>query len=95
MRTAVALAASMALWTAPAIAEPVGEFAEHADVGDVSVPGSATFTQGAYRMTASGANIWGVEDEFHYAWTRRSGDLYIAADIAFEGAGTDPHRRRD
>ena len=93
MRTAVALAASMALWTAPAIAEPVGEFAEHADVGDVSVPGSATFIQGAYRMTASGANIWGVEDEFHYAWTRRSGDLYIAADIAFEGAGTDPHRK--
>jgi TolB protein len=93
MRNVLALAASLALWTAPLLAEPVGEFGDHADVGEVSTPGSVTLSDGAYRMTASGANIWGVEDEFHYAWTQRSGDLHIAADIAFEGAGTDPHRK--
>jgi TolB protein len=89
----IVLAAVVAIWTGPAAAEPVGEFANHADVGDVSTPGSATFDERTYRLTASGANIWGAEDAFHYAWTQRSGDLHIAADIVFEGAGGDPHRK--
>ena len=93
MRKAIALAVIAALWAGAVGAEPVGEFGEHADVGEVSTPGSVTHTGGSYRMTASGANIWGAEDEFHYAWTQRSGDLHIAADIAFEGAGVDPHRK--
>ena len=93
MRKAVTLATIVALWTASAGAEPVGEFAQHADVGEVATPGSATLVDGAYRLTASGANIWGSADAFHYAWTQRSGDLHIAADIAFEGTGGDPHRK--
>lgn len=93
MRTAIALAGMAALWAEAAGAEPVGQFSEHGDVGEVSTPGSVTETGGSYRMTASGANIWGAEDAFHYAWAQRSGDLHIAADIAFEGAGVDPHRK--
>ena len=93
MRKANALLMIASLWAGTAAAEPVGEFANHADVGEVSTPGSVTLADGAYRMTASGANIWGAEDAFHYAWTERSGDLHIAADIAFEGAGVDPHRK--
>src|SRR6186713_512262 len=93
MRKALALAALVSLWIAPANAEPVGDFADHADVGEVATPGSATFADNAYRLTASGANIWGGADAFHYAWTQRSGDLHIAADIAFEGTGGDPHRK--
>jgi TolB protein len=93
MRKAFALAAIAALWAVAASAEPVGEFGDHADVGEVSTPGSVTLSDGSYRMTASGANIWGNEDAFHYAWTQRSGDLHIAADIAFEGEGVDPHRK--
>ncbi len=93
MRAAIALAAYVTLWTAPASAEPVGAFAEHADVGEVSTAGSAEITGDTYRLTASGANIWGGEDAFHFVWTQRSGDLHIAADIAFEGEGGDPHRK--
>ncbi len=93
MRKIFALAAIAGLWTAPASAEPVGEFADHADVGEVSTSGTAAFADGAYRVSASGANIWGVEDAFHYVWTQRSGDVHIAADIAFEGKGVDPHRK--
>jgi TolB protein len=93
MRKAIALAAMAALWAGAAGAEPVGEFGDHADVGEVSTPGDVTLSDGGYRMTASGANIWGGEDAFHYAWTQRSGDVHIAADIAFEGAGVDPHRK--
>jgi Tol biopolymer transport system component len=93
MRKAIALAAIATLWGAGVSAEPVGEFGDHADVGEVSTPGSVTLSGSDYRITASGANIWGAQDAFHYAWTQRSGDLHIAADIAFEGAGTDPHRK--
>jgi len=93
VRKAIALAAIAALWAAPASAEPVGEFGDHADVGEVTTPGSVTLSDGSYRMTASGANIWGSEDAFHFAWTQLSGDLHIAADIAFEGEGVDPHRK--
>jgi TolB protein len=81
------------LWVAPACAEPVGKFSDHRDVGEVSTPGKVVVANGTYRITASGANIWGATDAFHYAWTQRSGDLHIAADIAFEGAGGDPHRK--
>ena len=93
MRKIFALAAIAALWTGAASAEPAGEFGDHADVGEVSTPGTVAFADGAYRMSASGANIWGAEDAFHYVWTQRSGDLHIAAGIAFEGEGVDPHRK--
>jgi dipeptidyl aminopeptidase/acylaminoacyl peptidase len=93
MRAAIAFAAVVSLWTVPAGAEPVGEFAQHGDVGEVATRGTATLAEGTYRLTASGANIWGSEDAFHYAWTQRSGDLHIAADVAFEGTGGDPHRK--
>src|SRR6186713_3576154 len=93
MRTAIALAAIVSMWIGPARADPVGEFGEHADVGAVATPGDATLTDGVYRVTASGANIWGSADAFHYAWTQRSGDLHVTADIAFEGNGGDPHRK--
>jgi TolB protein len=93
MRKAIALAAIAALWATTASGEPVGEFGDHADVGEVSTPGSVSVADGSYLITASGANIWGTEDAFHYAWAQRSGDLHIAADIAFEGQGVDPHRK--
>ena len=93
MRKIIALAALVSLSIAPASAEPVGDFAEHADVGQISTPGSVAVADGTYRLTASGANIWGTEDAFHYVWTQRSGDLHVAADIVFEGTGGDPHRK--
>jgi len=93
MRSAIALAVVVSLWVTPGHAEPVGDFAEHGDVGEVATPGSATLAEGSYRLTASGANIWGSADAFQFVWTQRSGDLHIAADIAFESAGGDPHRK--
>ena len=79
--------------SAPAAAEPIGQFSDHADIGETALSGSAELTDGTYRITGGGANIWGEADAFHYAWTQRSGDLHIAADIAFEGEGGDPHRK--
>ena len=87
------LAAGLFAVAASAAAEPVGQFADHADIGSVAHAGSATLHDGSYRVTGGGANIWGEADAFHYVWTQRSGDLHIAADIAFEGDGGDPHRK--
>lgn len=86
------LLAVLAFAAAPAAAQTAA-FPDHADVGQVSTPGTVRESGGVYRITASGANIWGARDAFHYAWTQRSGDLHIAADIAFEGQGGDPHRK--
>ncbi|MBO9623447.1 MAG: TolB family protein [Sphingomonas sp.] len=83
----------LALAGTPAAAQTVGSFANHADIGATATAGTAVHDAGRYRVTASGANIWGSEDAFHYVWTQRSGDLHIAADIAWEGQGVDPHRK--
>lgn len=75
-------------------AAQLGLFDRSSDIGDTAIPGRAILSgAGAYRLTASGANIWGEADAFHYVWTERSGDQHIAADIAFEGKGVDPHRK--
>lgn len=75
--------------------EPVGIFDGHVDVGTVLHAGSVAHdpASGRYVVAGSGENMWSTLDAFHYAWKRASGDLSIAADVAFEGAGTDPHRK--
>ncbi len=53
------------------------------DVGDVSANGSACYdgTDGSYEIEASGADIWGSEDEFHYVYQEISGDVDIYARV--------------
>lgn len=76
-------------------APKTGIFDATQDIGDTAIKGGVTHdaATGSYRVTASGANIWGTTDAFHYAWVRRSGDLHIAADLKWEGKGVDPHRK--
>lgn len=88
------LAASSAMvWASVASSQEAPQFPEHVDIGQVSTPGTVTPLADGWRMSASGANIWGSADAMHYAFTRRSGDLHVAADITFEGKGVDPHRK--
>jgi hypothetical protein len=91
----IALVALVQLgWTGAAAAE-VGAFERGQDVGTVGHAGSVRHDSGRYRVTGGGANIWGEADAFQYVWTRRSGDLHIAADIAWDAArpNSDPHRK--
>ena len=44
-------------------------------------------------MSGSGENMWFAKDAFQFAWKRASGDLSLAADVAFVGVGKDPHRK--
>ena len=74
---------------------PVGQFADHADVGAPAIAGSTTFdpTIQHYRMTASGINLWGPADQFQFASNKLKGDFIVRARFEFVGQGTDPHRK--
>jgi hypothetical protein len=76
-------------------ASPLGVFEDHGDVGAVLHAGSAQFdaARDAYTLAGSGENIWSTGDAFHFAWKQVSGDVALAADIAFPEQGGNPHRK--
>ena len=49
------------------------------------MPGSASFDAATkqYTINSAGYNIWYTRDEFRYLWKKMSGDVSLAADIAF------------
>jgi len=63
----------------------VGIFDAQADIGGPLVPGSATYdaTNGIYTISSAGYNIWYNRDEFRFLWKKMSGDLSIAATVAW------------
>src|SRR5271163_896308 len=73
----------------------LGIFQSDSDVGTVLHPGSAQYdpAHGTYTVTGSGENMWFGEDDFHYVWTKVSGDVALTADIAFVGTGGNHHRK--
>jgi regulation of enolase protein 1 (concanavalin A-like superfamily) len=52
------------------------------DVGSVTIAGNGTYTDGTYQITASGADIWGTADAFHYVYRQLIGDGSIVAHLA-------------
>lgn len=76
-------------------AAPVGQFAEHGDVGAPAIAGSTSYdpTIQHYRMTASGINLWGSSDQFQFASNKLTGDFIVRARFEFVGKGVDPHRK--
>jgi hypothetical protein len=87
------LACTLAV-SAFAQAGPFGAFTNSDDVGDPTIKGSAAFdpTTGQYKISGSGADIWGKADQFHYLWREMSGNFAITATAKFltEGIG---HRK--
>jgi TolB protein len=80
---------------ARAAAPSLGIFQDHQDVGTVLHPGSVEYdpAQQTYTISGSGANMWFGEDDFHYLWTKVSGDVSLAADISFVGETGNNHRK--
>jgi hypothetical protein len=64
---------------------PIGIFEGQADIGSALVPGSASYdpTTRQYTINSAGYNVWYTRDEFRYLWKKMSGDVSLAADIAF------------
>jgi Tol biopolymer transport system component len=92
--------ALLVLWlygqpAAAAAGGPPGDFEGKTDVGNVELPGSVEIdaAKGEYRITGSGANIWGDTDAFHFAWWKVAGDLEMTAEVNWVGAGKQAHRK--
>jgi hypothetical protein len=64
---------------------PIGIFEGQSDVGSAMVPGSASYDAATkeYTINSAGYNVWYTRDEFRYLWKKMSGDVSLAADIAF------------
>jgi hypothetical protein len=67
---------------------PIGIFEGQSDVGSAVVPGSASYDPATkqYTINSAGYNVWYTRDEFRYLWKKISGDISLAADVAFPDA---------
>jgi hypothetical protein len=74
--------------TTVTVETPIGIFDGQSDVGAALVPGSATYdlSKRTYTVNSAGYNIWYSRDEFRFLWKRMSGDVSLAADVAFPDA---------
>src|SRR5213594_3585629 len=72
-----------------------GLFDAHGDVGAAGKPGSVDYDAAlkSYLVAGGGENMWSATDAFHFVWKRMSGDLSLAADIRWIGAGGNAHRK--
>ena len=84
------------LFAASALAQPgtFGAFTSSDDVGAPPLKGSAAFDAGTgqYKITGSGADIWGRSDQFHYVWREISGNFSVTATVKFLTEGI-AHRK--
>ncbi len=73
----------------------LGIFDGHGDIGTILHPGSVVYNPAdqSYTVSGSGDNMWFGEDDFHFVWTKVSGDVALTADIAFIGANGNNHRK--
>jgi TolB protein len=73
----------------------LGLFTDHTEVGNPGRAGAAEFdaARRAYTITGGGANMWFTNDVFHFVWKKVSGDVTLAADIAFVGTSAQAHRK--
>jgi len=70
----------------------LGVFTNSGDVGAPAIKRATEFSNGQYRITGSGANIWGKQDQFQYAWREMTGNFTVAASMRFLSKGAE-HRK--
>lgn len=97
-KTVAVMILAVSCGAAPGLAQQAGHvgtgvFEATGDVGVTPKPGSVVYDAGEYRVTGSGANVWGTTDAFQFAWHRLSGDVTLTADVRFIGAGKVNHRK--
>jgi len=72
----------------------IGVFTNSEDIGAPPLKGAAEFNaaSGQYKITGTGADIWGKADQFHYVWKSMSGDFAVSATAKFLTEG-NAHRK--
>ena len=75
--------------------EPLGMFEGQTNVGDPEHAGVVQYeaSQGVYRITGGGENMWDSTDAFYYAWRQVEGDVTLTTDVALMGEGENEHRK--
>jgi hypothetical protein len=74
----------------------LGIFSDSGDIGQVKKPGAVKVVdaaRGTYLVSGGGENMWHDRDGFRFVWKKASGDLALAADIAWQGKSAQPHRK--
>jgi hypothetical protein len=51
------------------------EYFKYADVGNPAIKGTVTNFDGGFDITAGGADIWGVKDEFNFVYIEKTGNF--------------------
>jgi hypothetical protein len=59
---------------------PLASF-KHDDVGNPSIKGIVKISNNGFDITAGGADIWGVKDEFNFVYVERVGDFDLVSRI--------------
>jgi hypothetical protein len=64
---------------------PIGIFDGQSDIGSPALAGSASYdvSSGRYTVRSAGYNVWYTRDEFRFLWKKMSGDVSLAASVAF------------
>lgn len=86
----------LVMLTIPVVAQQAtGIFQNQGDIGKPKLQGSSSYDDASqtYTLRGAGYNIWFGRDEFQYLYNRLKGDFILTANFAFEGKGTDAHRK--
>lgn len=77
------------------VAQSIGIFNNHSDVGAATKPGSAVYIAptAQYVISGAGYNVWGDHDEFQYVYKKMTGDFILYARAEFLGSWVDYHRK--
>jgi regulation of enolase protein 1 (concanavalin A-like superfamily) len=59
---------------------PLSSF-KHCDVGNPAITGTVKVSENGINITAGGADVWGVKDEFNFVYVERTGDFDLASRI--------------
>lgn len=51
------------------------------DIGAVGQPGSASYSSGVFTVSGSGTDIWGIGDQFNYAYESATNDFTLTARV--------------
>jgi regulation of enolase protein 1 (concanavalin A-like superfamily) len=51
------------------------------DIGNPDISGSSQIQENSVSITAGGADVWGIQDEFRFVYTEQTGDFDLIAQI--------------
>src|SRR5262245_34453895 len=73
----------------------LGAFEDHSDIGKPAKAGAVEYNaaDASYRISGGGDNMWFTNDAFHFVWKKVTGDFVLDANITWEQAGGNAHKK--